>query len=114
MSTLNHSIPKAASRTVVSKDESREFMSVFPDLVRDLTEYAKKRDDSIVASKWFTKALQYNVPQGKKNRGLATITAFKSLAKPEDLTEENLRLVHYLGWCVEMVCFIVYFLWSNC
>lgn len=83
-------------------------MSVFPDLVRDLTEYAKKRDDSIVASKWFTRALQYNVPQGKKNRGLATITAFKSLATAEDLTEENIRLVHYLGWCVEMVSFFLY------
>lgn len=50
-------------------------------------------------------ALQYNVPRGKKNRGLATIFAFKTLAKPEDITPENLKLAQYLGWCVEMVSY---------
>lgn len=48
-------------------------------------------------------ALQYNVPRGKKNRGLSTILAFKTLAKPEDITPENLKLAQYVGWCVEMV-----------
>lgn len=143
-------MPLAANATAVSKDECREFMSVFPgklikyyvidqsqfqplisllniDLVRDLTEKAKKYD-SKDASKWlarvsdlfkseiylkeiinvyihFKKALQYNVPCGKKNRGLATVLAFKTLATDEgQLTPENIRLAHYLGWCVEMVC----------
>ena len=49
------------------------------------------------------KALQYNVPRGKKNRGLATVTAFKILAPREDHTDDKLKLAHYLGWCVEMV-----------
>lgn len=49
-------------------------------------------------------ALQYNVPRGKKNRGLATVLAYKTLVSdPSQLTEENVRLAHYLGWCVEMV-----------
>lgn len=49
-------------------------------------------------------ALQYNVPCGKKNRGLATVLAYKSLIGTESqLTPENVRLSHYLGWCVEMV-----------
>lgn len=49
-------------------------------------------------------ALQYNVPGGKKNRGLATVLAYKSLVGDEALlTPENVRLAHYLGWCVEMV-----------
>ena len=46
-------------------------MALFPDIVRELTDHAKKYD-STVAAKWYAKALQYNVPLGKKNRGLAT------------------------------------------
>ena len=30
LSTFNHSVPIAARATAVSKDESREFMAVFP------------------------------------------------------------------------------------
>lgn len=52
----------------------------------------------------FAQALQYNVPCGKKNRGLATVLAYKTLVSDEaQLTPENIRLAHYLGWCVEMV-----------
>ncbi|XP_055610732.1 farnesyl pyrophosphate synthase [Uranotaenia lowii] len=101
LSTLNFSVPEAAQHTAVSKSESREFMTVFPDLVRDLTEYARKYGNS-VAEKWFARALQYNVPQGKKNRGLAAVLAFRMLAKSEDLTPENIRRAHYLAWCIEM------------
>jgi len=102
LSTMNHSVPLAANFTAVSKSESREFMSVFPDLVRDLTDKTKKYDRSD-ASKWFAKALQYNVPRGKKNRGLVAVLAYKTLVDPDQLTPENLRKVQYLGWCVEML-----------
>jgi farnesyl diphosphate synthase len=102
LSTLNHSVPIAANYTAVSKSENLEFMSVFPDLVRELTEKAKKYD-SKDAAKWFAKSLQYNVPRGKRNRGLATVLAFKTLAKPEIITPDNLQLAQYLGWCVEML-----------
>lgn len=101
LSTLNCSVSEAATTTAVSKSESREFMAVFPDLVRDLTEYIKKYDEK-VASKWFARVLQYNVPQGKKNRGLAAVLAYRMLAKSSDLTPENIRRAHYLGWCIEM------------
>jgi len=102
LSTMNHSVPLAANFTAVSKSESREFMSVFPDLVRDLTDKTKKYDRSD-ASKWFAKALQYNVPRGKKNRGLVTVLAYKTLVDSDQLTPDNLRKVQYLGWCVEML-----------
>ncbi|KAJ6641196.1 Farnesyl pyrophosphate synthase [Pseudolycoriella hygida] len=102
LSTVNHSVPLAANFTAVSKSESREFMSVFPDLVRDLTDKTKKYDRAD-ASKWFAKALQYNVPRGKKNRGLVTVMAYKILVDQNQLTPENLRKAQYLGWCVEML-----------
>lgn len=47
--------------------------------------------------------LQYNVPNGKKNRGLATVLAYKMLEKPENLTPENVHLANVMGWCTEMV-----------
>lgn len=67
-----------------------------------MTEYAKKYETNL-APKWFSKALQYNVPNGKKNRGLALVLAYKMLAPSSELTEENLRLAQCLGWCVEML-----------
>lgn len=95
-------VPDAATRTAASKDDAREFMSVWTDIVRDLSDYAKKYEP-IDAPKWLSKTLQYNVPNGKKNRGLMTVLAYKFLAKEGDLTEENIRLAQYVGWCVEMV-----------
>lgn len=47
--------------------------------------------------------LQYNVPGGKKNRGLAVVFAYRMLAAKEELTPENIRLSQIMGWCVEMV-----------
>lgn len=99
---LNHDVPLATQRSAASKDEQRDFMSIWPDLVRDLTDYAKKYETN-AAPKWFSKSLQYNVPNGKKNRGLALVLAYKMLAPPSELTEENLRLAQTLGWCVEML-----------
>jgi len=98
---VNYTIPEAATSSAASKDELRNFMSVWPDIVRDLTEFAKKRDTGDVAMKWFSKALQYNVPKGKKNRGLATVVAYRMLA--DDVSEEKIRLAQILGWCVEML-----------
>lgn len=47
--------------------------------------------------------LQYNVPGGKKNRGLALVVSYKQLGDPKTLTPENIKLANIMGWCVEMV-----------
>ncbi|KAH8372907.1 hypothetical protein KR009_007881 [Drosophila setifemur] len=102
LSTLqNHSVPIAA-RVTVSKDESRDFMAVFPDLVRDITSVTKKYNCND-AAKWFAQVLQYNVPRGKKNRGILTVLTYKNLVPAQDLTPDNIKLAQYLGWCVEML-----------
>lgn len=102
LSTLTpQQMPLAARGLAVSKDQSREFMACFPDIVRDLTETGKHIDVP-EASKWLAKVLQYNVPNGKKNRGLATILAYKMLEKRENLTPENIHLANIMGWCTEM------------
>nr|CAD7407702.1 unnamed protein product [Timema cristinae] len=103
LSTLNSTtVPKPIVGTVLPKDESREFMAVFPDIVRDLTD-AGRHTDIPEANKWFAKVLQYNVPTGKKYRGFALVYSYKKLVQPEKLTPENLRLAYIMGWCVEML-----------
>lgn len=47
-------MPLAARGLAVSKDQSREFMACFPDIVRDLTE-SDKHLDVPEASKWLAK-----------------------------------------------------------
>ncbi|RZF44697.1 hypothetical protein LSTR_LSTR000649 [Laodelphax striatellus] len=95
-------LSQAAAGTAVSKDEKREFMAVFPDIVRDLTD-AGRHLDIPDATKWYAKTLQYNVPGGKKNRGMALVLGYKFLANSKDLTPENMRLARILGWCVELL-----------
>lgn len=103
LSTLNSpTIPLAISGTVATKDESRDFMAVFPDVVRDLTETGRHLEIPDV-TKWYAKVLQYNVPGGKKNRGLALVYAYRMLAPKDELTPENIRLSQIMGWCVEMM-----------
>ncbi|OXU18892.1 hypothetical protein TSAR_016867 [Trichomalopsis sarcophagae] len=92
----------AQTNWVASRDESREMMALWPDVVRDLTE-AGRHLDVPEATKWLAKVLQYNVPSGKKNRGLSLVYAYRKLAPPDQLTEDNVRLARILGWCVEMV-----------
>lgn len=70
--------------------------------MRDLTNATKAYNCS-EAAKWFAQALQYNVPRGKKNRGILTVLTYKNLVPSQDLTPENIKLAQYLGWCVEMV-----------
>ncbi|KAF2896874.1 hypothetical protein ILUMI_09302 [Ignelater luminosus] len=102
LSTVNANAAAPQTLSLVSKDESREFMSIFPDIVRDLTD-AGRHTDIPEVTKRFAKVLQYNVPNGKKNRGLAVVAAYKMIESPENRTPENIRLANVLGWCVEML-----------
>lgn len=87
----------------ITKDDKRDFMSSFPDIVRDLTN-AGKYEDVPEVKNWWTKVLQHNVSSyGKRLRGLTHIYSFKILAADEDLTEDNIKLSHVLGWCLEMM-----------
>lgn len=94
-----HTAPQA--NWVTSKDESREMMALWPDVVRDLTD--GRHSDMPDVTRWLSKVLQYNVPGGKKNRALVLVYAYKQLALPDQLTDENIRLARILGWCNEML-----------
>lgn len=98
-------------------------MAQFPDIIRELTEVGRNQElpevmkryarVSILYTGWLTgevtgnffQVLQYNTPNGKKNRGLIVISAYKMLEDPAKITTENLRKAGILGWCIEMVSF---------
>ncbi|CAG9812989.1 unnamed protein product [Phaedon cochleariae] len=80
LSTIQTKVaPPVPSAPVFSKEESREFMAIFPDIVRDLTDAGRHTD----------------IPEVTKRFA-------KMLEKPENLTPENVRLAGILGWCVEL------------
>jgi len=93
------SSPKAST---LSKELMRDFMAVFPDVVRDLT-FQPGYADVPSVNKHLAKCIQYNVPGGKKSRGPSVPLVFKLLAAKEEQNEDNLRLSNVLGWCVEIV-----------
>jgi len=95
-------VTPAAVGLATSKDDRRDFMAVFPDIVRDLTETHRQTEIPDV-TKWYSKVLQYNVPGGKKNRGLALVLAYRMLVSSEALTPDKTRDTQIMGWCIEML-----------
>ncbi|XP_022112560.1 farnesyl pyrophosphate synthase 2 [Pieris rapae] len=84
------------------KREMETFQDVYPSIIETISKSPGLYDNPDVDA-WIKKLLDYNLHGGKKARGLATIYAYEILEKPENITEESLRLVRVLGWCVEML-----------
>ncbi|XP_030766531.1 farnesyl pyrophosphate synthase [Sitophilus oryzae] len=104
LSTIQRSLVNAnpASTLLVSKEQSRDFMALFPDIVRELTDAGRQQELPEVMRR-FARVLQYTVPSGKKNRALLTAMAYNMLEDSDKLTTENVRLAHILGWCTEIM-----------
>ncbi|XP_060519528.1 farnesyl pyrophosphate synthase isoform X2 [Cylas formicarius] len=103
LSTIHQTMVKPPPiSSLASKEQSRDFMALFPDVVRELTDAGKHQEMPEVMRR-FARMLQYTVPTGKKNRGLTVISSYNLLEDPQNLTPENLGLANILGWCVEMV-----------
>lgn len=80
--------PEPATRLDAAA-ELDDFMSVFPDLVRDVTVAVNRYDRTAAAdaSSWLVKAMLYNVPKGKRNRGLLTVSTYKLLHSLSEASE---------------------------
>jgi len=82
-------------------DERLEFKGVFPDIVQDCLKLPKELRPLL--SEHITKCIEYNVPEGKQNRGISVVASYRLLASPDQLTQENIRLACVLGWTVEFL-----------
>lgn len=83
-----------------AQTELEQFDDIFPGLVEDVLSCpAVKGSDTSAAVEWFRRVAEYNVPFGKKNRGISVVTSLRELKK--DCTEDEIRRARILGWCIE-------------
>ncbi|XP_074034558.1 farnesyl pyrophosphate synthase isoform X1 [Leptinotarsa decemlineata] len=85
-----------------SKEETDEFTSYFPFILRDITRDKHLLDIEESTSR-FEDCLKYNVENGEKIKGLTSVFAYKIIEEPHNLTEENLKLANILGWAIELM-----------
>nr|AAX55631.1 farnesyl diphosphate synthase [Ips pini] len=103
LSTIQQTLVRPQqSSSLASKEQSRDFMAQFPDIIRELTEVGRNQELPEVMKR-YARVLQYNTPNGKKTRGLITISTYKMLEDPAKITTENLKKAGILGWCIEML-----------
>ncbi|XP_062571254.1 farnesyl pyrophosphate synthase-like [Saccostrea cucullata] len=92
---MNHnSVPKRAKM-----DELGEFDKLFPELLECLNDGCSKEKQLDKVFAWFKEVSEYNVPHGKRNRGLAVLASLRCLK--EIVSEEEEKIARVLGWCVE-------------
>ncbi|GAB6024021.1 hypothetical protein CHUAL_008744 [Chamberlinius hualienensis] len=90
---------QVGSRSVLGEEDKERFDNVFSHLVKDVVSCTDTRLRPVMEhSKW---ALEYNVPNGKKTRGLLTVASYKLLTN--NLTDDDLFKSSIMGWCVEML-----------
>ena len=66
----------------------------------------EKPDKELIDTyEWLKRMLLYNVPHGKRNRGLAVVDTVRLIAEQEKriVSEEHLELARVLGWTVEFL-----------
>lgn len=92
--------PPVQKKPKINGNELEQFDALFPTLVDDLTSSISNEKEISAALKWFKRVCEYNVPFGKKNRGMMVVQAF-SILKDTDITEDELHKARILGWCIE-------------
>ncbi|XP_077978203.1 farnesyl pyrophosphate synthase-like [Glandiceps talaboti] len=83
------------------QEDSKEFDKLFTDLVNELVEPDLENKEIGDAMKRFKDVIEYNVPGGKRNRGLTVISAYRSLVGEPDISTDDVKCAMVLGWCVE-------------
>ncbi|XP_053385270.1 farnesyl pyrophosphate synthase-like isoform X2 [Mercenaria mercenaria] len=78
-----------------------QFDEIFPELVGLLVNAELEDPERKDASRWFKEVLEYNVPHGKKNRGMFVVMAYKYLK--EQPKEGDIKIARILGWCIELL-----------
>ncbi|XP_077383303.1 farnesyl pyrophosphate synthase isoform X2 [Festucalex cinctus] len=79
------------------------FEAHFEELVRELTEQDFTDPVLLDAMNRLKQLLQYNVPGGKRNRGLSVIGSLRELVPPTKLTQADVQRALVVGWCVELL-----------
>ncbi|XP_043936150.1 farnesyl pyrophosphate synthase [Protopterus annectens] len=92
-----------SDKKVQAQADAVEFERLFMQIVKDVTEQNLNHPEIGDSMKRLKEVVEYNVPGGKKNRGLAVITSFRELASPDQQNAENFQLALVIGWCIELL-----------
>ncbi|KAL8677008.1 MAG: hypothetical protein Q9186_006519 [Xanthomendoza sp. 1 TL-2023] len=80
----------------------KEFESVFPQLVDDLSKHCKQYGLPEDALKWFQESLNHNTTGGKCNRGMSVVDT-TSILLQRPLTAPEFHHAATLGWLTELL-----------
>uniref|UniRef100_A0A3Q2DIQ9 Farnesyl pyrophosphate synthase n=1 Tax=Cyprinodon variegatus TaxID=28743 RepID=A0A3Q2DIQ9_CYPVA len=83
--------------------DSQLFDAKFEELVTELTEGDLQDLGVADALSRLKEILRYNVPGGKKNRGLSVIASLRELLPASQLTQDAVQKALLVGWCIEML-----------
>lgn len=85
----------------MEKREETLFNETFDVITEKLTNNVNP--DLRRVSTWLKQVLVYNVPHGKKNRGMALVLAYQVLKKNKKLDSDKSYQARILGWCIEIL-----------
>ncbi|XP_062529778.1 farnesyl diphosphate synthase 2 isoform X1 [Bombyx mori] len=90
-----------ASKNLEIINEKKMFDDLLPEVIMTLQNKSKLSEVPQIGD-WLKKMLHYNLVGGKHTRGITTVISYKTIEKPEKVTEHTLKMACKLGWCVEM------------
>lgn len=97
------------SNNNVDQEEAEAFNSALDPFVADVTSLdifdiknGKEASEVSSALAWFREAIYYNLPHGKRNRGLAVVITHKILSQHYK-QRPDLERARIIGWCIEML-----------
>ncbi|XP_017280454.1 farnesyl pyrophosphate synthase isoform X2 [Kryptolebias marmoratus] len=83
--------------------DPRLFDAQFPELLTELTERDFTDPGLADAFSRLRQVMVYNVPGGKRTRGLSVIGSLRELVPPSQLTQDQVHKALVVGWCIEML-----------
>ncbi|XP_054165527.1 uncharacterized protein LOC128963085 [Oppia nitens] len=90
---------------MIDNKEVKDFDETFNKILSALL--AEKSSDELTeVTNWVKECIKYNVPHGKRNRGLTVVTTFRIIAEQQNnnnVSEDDIELARVLGWCVEFL-----------
>uniref|UniRef100_A0A674MK13 Farnesyl pyrophosphate synthase n=1 Tax=Takifugu rubripes TaxID=31033 RepID=A0A674MK13_TAKRU len=100
---MRHHICNGTHSKKPLQSDPQLFEAQFEELVLDLTE--KDISDPALADALsrLREVLMYNVPGGKRNRGLSVIDSLRELLPPTELTQDMVQRALLVGWCIELL-----------
>jgi farnesyl diphosphate synthase len=119
---VSRSFPSHHTMSNAKEARRTRFLDVFPVIRDELIHYMKQQGLPESAVEWYQRvsrskisrcwfilktrlqSMDYNVPWGKLNRGMAVVDTVE-IMKGRSLTDDEYFKAAVLGWCVELVRF---------